>query len=476
MPHYDRLGPALGYLEDWLAYQQQNNPAMPGLSVAIARDGEVVFERAWGFADLAAQEALTPRHLFRVASHSKTFTAAAILRLAEAGRLDLEDQAAQHLPWLAENPDPRVAGITLRQLLSHGAGVMRDGPLPDFWLLQRDFPDRETLIEFFRTCALVIDPDTRLKYSNLTYGLLGLVIEAVSGLSFADYAQRNLLDPLAGSLDGPLDGPLDSRAIGLEHDAAAGRFVTGYIRPTPVWDLVPVASATLATKALAPAAGFYATAAALCAFYDALVFEDVLLSAGAREEMLRPQWPVPHDEFERGYACGLVLRDLGGRRIAGHSGSFPGQVSATFLDPERRLVVSLMTNGYNVPVDVLQAGIWSVLTVFEGREAEGAELAAYRGRFFTPAGAVDLVPLGDAIYLANPGKPEPFAKCGEIRRGTDGVFRLTEDSGIGRYGEVVDFDFAADGSLERVSLGGFPLLREAVFRDLTARIAAPGGS
>ena len=466
MQHRDSLAAALAYLEDWLAYQQQNNPAMPGLSVAVARDGDLLFERAWGSADLAAQEALTPRHLFRVASHSKTFTSAAVLQLSDAGRLALDDPVLRHLPWLAENPDPRLAGLTLRQLMSHGAGVMRDGPLPDFWILERDFPDRETLIDFFKTQPLVIDPGMRMKYSNFTYGLLGLVIEAVSGQDFTDYLRARLLEPLGLA------------EIGPEYDAGAGPFVTGYLRPSPAWEPIAVASSPLATQALAPATGVYASAAALCAFYDALVFGDVLLSAEARQEMLRKQWQVPHDEFDRDYAHGLVLRDLGGRRIAGHSGSFPGQVSATFLDPAQRLVVSLMTNGYNVSVDLLQVGIWSIFDVFEARNsqesgAEPASLSAYRGRFFTPAGAVDLVPSGDVVYVANPAKAQPFAKCGEIRRGADGVFRLTEDGGIGRYGEAVDFTFASDGSLERVALGGFPLLREAAFRDLVARVSAP---
>ena len=82
------------------------------------------------------------------------------------------------------------------------------------------------------------------------------------------------------------------------------------------------------------------------------------------------------------------------------------------------------------------------------------------------------MPLGDVIYVASPGKSRPFDKCGEIRKGADGIFRLTEDNGIGRYGEAVDFTFASDGSLERVSLGGLPLLREAAFRDLATRVSA----
>jgi CubicO group peptidase (beta-lactamase class C family) len=88
------LKSALDYIPDWLAFQMRTSER-PGCAIAIAHRGRVVLERAWGHADLATEEPLTPRHRFRVASHSKSFTAAGILKLREQGRLKLDDSVGQ---------------------------------------------------------------------------------------------------------------------------------------------------------------------------------------------------------------------------------------------------------------------------------------------------------------------------------------------------------------------------------------------
>src|ERR1700750_887518 len=95
----------------------------PGCIIAIAHRGDVVAEHAFGSANLDTGEKLTPRHRFRVASHSKAFTAAAIMRLRERGRLKLDDAVGTYVKGL----HPQVASATLTQLLSHSAGLVRDG-------------------------------------------------------------------------------------------------------------------------------------------------------------------------------------------------------------------------------------------------------------------------------------------------------------------------------------------------------------
>ena len=128
---------ACAYFDGWLAFRARLD-RLPGIQAAVLHDGDVVWSGAHGVADVAAGVALTSEHRFRIASHSKTFTATAVLRLAEHGVLRLDDTVGRWLPDLAGLP---IARVTLRELLAHGAGVVRDGADADFWCLDRPFPD-----------------------------------------------------------------------------------------------------------------------------------------------------------------------------------------------------------------------------------------------------------------------------------------------------------------------------------------------
>ena len=116
------LGAALDYVPRWLDFQMQASQ-QPGCMIAIAHRDKIVLERAFGSANLLTGEPLTPRHRFRVASHSKSFTAAGIMKLREQRKLKLDDTAGQLVGGLHR----QVAQATIAQLLSHTAGLIRDG-------------------------------------------------------------------------------------------------------------------------------------------------------------------------------------------------------------------------------------------------------------------------------------------------------------------------------------------------------------
>ena len=129
------LKPALDYIPKWLEYQMRETE-QPGCVIAIVHKGRVVLEQAFGCADITNRTPLTPRHRFRVASHSKSFTAAGIMKLREVGKLGLDDRIGRHVDGL----HPAVAEATIAQLLSHSAGIVR-GQLPrhtyDRWASDR---------------------------------------------------------------------------------------------------------------------------------------------------------------------------------------------------------------------------------------------------------------------------------------------------------------------------------------------------
>src|ERR1700710_2834258 len=182
------LQSATGYIRDWLELQLRASE-QPGCMVAIAHRGKVVAEFAFGHANLATGEKLTPRHRFRIASHSKSFTAAGIMKLRERSQLRLDDPVGQYVKGL----HPQVAETTIAQVLSHSAGLVRDGTAAGQFSDNRPFLSVEELIADLQSPP-AIEPNTRFKYSNHGYALIGLVIEAITKEPYRVWIEREIVD------------------------------------------------------------------------------------------------------------------------------------------------------------------------------------------------------------------------------------------------------------------------------------------
>ncbi len=166
---------------------------VPGVSLGITYKGTLVYQKGIGFADVEQRRRATEETLYHVASISKVFTALAVLQLVERGKLRLDDKVVHHLDWFRTNTRERdAAHITIRQLLSHASGIFRDGDTP-LWETGK-FP-KDLQFSFSRK-SLRMENLTGFKYSNYGFALLGMVIEKVSGVSYASYVQENILWPL----------------------------------------------------------------------------------------------------------------------------------------------------------------------------------------------------------------------------------------------------------------------------------------
>jgi CubicO group peptidase (beta-lactamase class C family) len=154
---------SIKYIDSWLDIRYKTED-IPALAVAISHKGKILLNKAYGYADIDKKVKLTPQHIFRVASHSKTFTATVLMQLQEQGKLKIDDYAADYLPWLKTHKDKKWQKVTIRQLMSHGAGVIRDGQNSSFWQLERPFPDAKQLKEEILKADLVTENNTRLKY------------------------------------------------------------------------------------------------------------------------------------------------------------------------------------------------------------------------------------------------------------------------------------------------------------------------
>ncbi len=184
--------------------------SVPGGALAVVKDGRLVYARGFGLADVEANDAVAPDSLFRIASISKTITAAGILKLVEEGRLDLDARAFDILDTLQPPPgktmDPRIHDITVRHLLQHRAGwdssISGDIVIaPPFQHLAAEAlgvpspPEPEVIIRYALGLPLDFDPGTRSAYSNLSYCVLGRIIEKITNERYETYIRDRVLAP-----------------------------------------------------------------------------------------------------------------------------------------------------------------------------------------------------------------------------------------------------------------------------------------
>ncbi|HEY1751247.1 MAG TPA: serine hydrolase domain-containing protein [Caulobacteraceae bacterium] len=457
--HPDWLAPALAYIPEWLGYQMRQSE-QPGCTIAVAYKGEVVLEAAFGHADLVAGEAMTPRHRFRVASHSKSFTATAIMKLRERGRLKLDDAAGDYVAGLGEP----IAHATLAQLLSHTAGIERDGPDCAYWAGRAPFLDAASLrAELGRPAA--IEAGTRLKYSNHGFGLLGLVIEAVTGEPYGDWVKREVVDA-AGLTETTPDTPLPAGAPlarGHSNKTLLGRRL--------------VFPGDGPTYALAPATGFVSTAADLARFFAQLSpsAPTSLLSVGSRREMSRSQWSDPWAVAAQKYGLGTISGTFDGWDWFGHSGGFQGYITRAAVVPSQDLALACLTNAVDGAAGLWLDGALAILKRFRDDGAPDAGLADWSGRWWSVWGPNDLLPVGGKVLVTTPGLPNPMAKAGELTVGEDGAATITEASAFASYGEPAQLVRGADGQPVELRLAGTRLKREAdLAAELTQRYGGAG--
>ncbi|MDQ2927556.1 MAG: beta-lactamase family protein [Pseudomonadota bacterium] len=455
------LAAALDYLPRWLGYQMLATE-QPGCVVAVAHKGKVVLERAFGHADLKHGTPLTPRHRFRVASHSKTFTAAGILKLREAGRIGLDDPVGRHVAGLA----PAVASVTIGQLLSHTAGLVRDGSDSGQWTDRRPFLD-ETALRADLAHGTVIEPNTRFKYSNHGYGLLGLVIEALTGEPYADWIAREIV-AASGLEETAPDAP---QALASTNTP----FARGHTGKLPMGHRVVIPGDN-PTHALASATGFVSTGGDLVRFFSSLIpsAKKSVLSMASRREMSRRLWRDPHSSAERWYGLGTISGTLADWEWFGHSGSFQGTVTRTANVPAQDLSVAVLTNATDGSSQVWLDGTLHLLHAFARHGGPSRKTAAWAGRWWSLWGAVDLLAMNDKVLVANPLLGNPVQDASEIEvsgtRGGVATGRIALAGGFAHHGEPVRLVFDGRGKAKELWLAGGKLLPQAkVEKELFAR-------
>lgn len=434
---------ALEYGSQWIAFQHEYNPYV-GAQVAARLDGDLIFNAAFGYADLEALEPMTTDHLFRIASHSKTFTSVAVMQLVEEKKLRLDDTVGQHIPELAKS---EIADVTVRQLLSHTGGIIRDGENADWWELGKPFPNRKELLKLAKKMGKVLDPQVEFKYSNIGFSLLGVIIEAASGEPYRNYVTTNIVEKLGLKNTGP---DID---MNRETDYAAGHSSRVHGGKRVQIDHIDTFEESSAT-------GFYSTAAELTDYFQAHIPGDErLVSDGSKREM---QQKIGEAESRGHYGLGLVIDEIDGRVYIGHSGGYPGHITMSKVDRERKLSLSVLTNSNDGPASLLTQGLIGLIGLALPENAKtdvsrAKDLKKFEGRFATLWGVTDIVTLGGRLYAVSPSLDDPASMATELEVTSDHMLKRVGGSKYGPHGEEMTFHFDKKGNVKKIT-GGHTML------------------
>ncbi|HEV2532767.1 serine hydrolase domain-containing protein [Phenylobacterium sp.] len=313
----------------------------PGLQVCVRRKGAVVFSEGFGKSNLEWGMPMTPTTVCRIGSVSKQFTAAAVLLLAQDGKLSLDDKLSRFFPDF-----PNADRLTLRRMLSHTAGLGNyTATTPPELVWQESRIDRTSaeLLELMRPSSskLLFEPGTGYRYSNNGFVLLGLVIEKVADRSYRDVMQTRLFGPLGlarTSVDSAAE-VLPHRASGYSNDPAAP---SGFDNASFVSMSYPGGAGAIRS-----------TCEDLCAWHVALLGGKVLQPA-MLTAMLTPatlaDGSLPMQPGRKGektavrYGFGIALNPIDGHRAVAHGGNIHGFASNLETLPDDRLTIAMIIN------------------------------------------------------------------------------------------------------------------------------------
>jgi len=358
------------------------NQTPPGLNISVIKNGEIVYDKAFGYADIPLQKKTETDTIYPWWSTTKLFTAVAILQLEERGLLDIDDPLEKYLPYFnVEDEGGSPVTITIRQLLNHSSGLRDIMPDGVTWIRHPDEAPvnqtqflKEKIIGKFRTVKYA--PGSDEKYTNTSYIILGVIIEAITGVTYEEFVHKNILEPLdmkntsfirsdehqkrATTGSWPV---LDIFTI-LFRKYGEKDFFDTYIRETEkgrMW-MNPVYTQ------YTPSTGLSGTSGDLAAFGQFLMTgtglngEQIL----SRTMLKEIQTIIPLNELSEVYkknqrfSLGLKIWKVGNSRIYGHGGGGPGAGSLLAFIPDRDLVITIISNDTNTQRDPIIRALTSI--------------------------------------------------------------------------------------------------------------------
>jgi D-alanyl-D-alanine carboxypeptidase len=427
------------WMEGQIAYR-----GLPGIAVGVVSDQELVWSKGYGFADIQSKRPMTPSTLFRMASHSKLFTATAIMQLREQGKVRLDDPVSKHLPWFTLKPAGSDDGeVTVEQLLTHASGLPREAG--DHWSTN-DFPTTEEVKQLMAHRQAAFPPATRWKYSNLAYTIAGMVVEAASGQRWADYVQQHIYAPL-GMTQSSVDKDVPGLTVGYGR-----RMPDGSRALIPFIDARGMGSATGITSNVEDMARFVSAQ-----FRKGKMGGRQILSTGSLREMHRVR--SVEENWTSGTGIGFAVSRFRDRTYVGHGGGYLGNTTQTMIQLDDKVAVIVLTNTNDSDPSAIARQLMSTVgfAVAKAAAVKPAVVAwdpawgRFAGLYRDAWGDQQVVLLNNKLVLISPNagnvdEPTQLEPLG------GGRFRMMARSGGGAVGEVVQF-VEEGGRVTRLLIG-----------------------
>src|SRR5215469_11294621 len=303
--------------------QQMDLAGIPGLSVAIVDDQQIVWSQGFGMADAKRKIPATAETVYRIGSVSKLFTDIGIMQRVERGEINLDAPVSTYLPDFKPR-NPFGAPVTLRELMSHRSGLLREPPVGNYF--ETTEPSLASTVASLNDTELVYPPGTHTKYSNAAIAVVGYVLETQTHQPFAKYLKSSVLEPM-----------------GLHHSS---------FEPDPqiIRNLAKAVMWTYDGKTfeaptfqlgMAPAGSMYSTVKDLGKFLSVLIARGKtdngpLIAPSTLQQMWSPQFPNPKG---REFGLGFIVSSFEGRQMVGHGGAIYGFATTLDLLPEDKLGV-----------------------------------------------------------------------------------------------------------------------------------------
>ena len=419
----------------------------PGVSVGVVREGALVWSAHVGSARLGSQPApATDDTQFMIGSVTKTFTALTVMSLRDEGLLSLDDALETYVPGT------KHARVPLRQMLAHASGLQRE-PVGNIWE-SLVAPERDEFLAGLEEAEQVLPAHHAFHYSNLAYGLLGQVVERVTGRGWEHVVRERVLEPLGMDRTGLT--PADDRALGYQVDPYAGT-----ASEEPLFTL----------NATAPLGGLWSTVADM-ARYAAYVAnpDDRVVRPETVEEMCRPIIMTDVDGWSGAYGLGFGMGRRGDRVYVGHGGAMPGFLTGLRVrrkDGVGAIVFANATSGaltLGLATDLVEAVVDAepALTAAWVPETAQPALTELLGLWWSEGSPITFFVRGGELW-SRLADDEPLS---ETRYAAEGTDRFRAVAGRER-GEVLEVVRAADGSVDKLYFATYAVTRAPLaFADL----------